>query len=133
LERSPRLEGTHLALRALTSLSRHSPRAIARGEFQQTDLSAPVTPESSWQAGPVNDAGADPHAAAPVTTEPVEGRPATRPARYAVGMFGTSIPINLVKGSMILFYVDLLGLDVRLYGIVMFAYAIIDAVDNPVL
>ncbi|HLS45054.1 MAG TPA: MFS transporter [Ornithinicoccus sp.] len=81
----------------------------------------------------MNDAGADPHAAAPVTTEPVEGRPATRPARYAVGMFGTSIPINLVKGSMILFYVDLLGLDVRLYGIVMFAYAIIDAVDNPVL
>jgi GPH family glycoside/pentoside/hexuronide:cation symporter len=50
-----------------------------------------------------------------------------------VGMFGTSIPINLIKGSMILFYVDLLGLDVRLYGVVMFAYAIIDAVDNPVL
>lgn len=58
---------------------------------------------------------------------------ATRPARYAVGMFGTSIPINLIKGSMVLFYVDLLGLDVRLYGIVMIAYAIIDAVDNPIL
>ncbi len=57
----------------------------------------------------------------------------TRPARYAVGMFGTSIPINLIKGSMILFYVDLLGLDVRLYGMVMVGYAVIDAVDNPVL
>lgn len=57
----------------------------------------------------------------------------THPARYAVGMFGTSIPINLIKGSMVLFYVDLLGLDVRLYGIVMIAYAIIDAVDNPIL
>lgn len=48
-------------------------------------------------------------------------------------MFGTSVPITMIKGSLILFYVDLLGLDVRLYGIVMVAYAIIDAVDNPVL
>lgn len=59
--------------------------------------------------------------------------PATHPARYAVGMFGTSIPITMIKGSLILFYVDMLGLDVRLYGIVMVAYAIIDAIDNPVL
>ncbi|MEV4059531.1 MFS transporter [Nonomuraea dietziae] len=48
-------------------------------------------------------------------------------------MFGTSIPINMIKGSMILFYVDILGLDVRAYGVVMVIYAIIDAVDNPVL
>lgn len=61
------------------------------------------------------------------------GPRATHPARYAVGMFGTSIPINLIKGSLVLFYVDMLGLDVRLYGIVMVAYAIIDALDNPVL
>lgn len=58
---------------------------------------------------------------------------ATHPARYAVGMFGTSIPINMIKGSMILFYVELLGMDVRVYGIVMVAYAIIDAIDNPLL
>ena len=58
---------------------------------------------------------------------------ATRPWRYAIGMFGTSIPINMIKGSMILFYVDILGLDVRVYGAVMVVYAIIDAVDNPVL
>ena len=63
----------------------------------------------------------------------VAGPRATHPARYAVGMFGTSIPINLIKGSLVLFYVDMLGLDVRLYGIVMVVYAVIDALDNPVL
>ena len=60
--------------------------------------------------------------------------PARTPAwRYALGMFGTSIPINMIKGSMILYYVDILGLDVRAYGVVMVIYAVIDAVDNPVL
>ncbi|QDP98964.1 MFS transporter [Microlunatus elymi] len=57
----------------------------------------------------------------------------TPPWRYAIGMFGTSIPINMVKGSMILYYVDILGLDVRAYGVVMTVYAVIDALDNPVL
>ncbi|MFC7406294.1 MFS transporter [Georgenia alba] len=57
----------------------------------------------------------------------------TPPWRYAVGMFGTSIPINMIKGSVILYYVDILGLDVRAYGIVMTVYAVIDAIDNPVL
>ncbi|WP_043623152.1 MFS transporter [Nonomuraea candida] len=60
--------------------------------------------------------------------------PARTPAwRYAIGMFGTSIPINMIKGSVILFYVDILGLDVRAYGAVMVVYAIIDALDNPLL
>jgi glycoside/pentoside/hexuronide:cation symporter, GPH family len=53
--------------------------------------------------------------------------------RYAIGMFGTSIPINMIKGSVILYYVDILGLDVRAYGVVMVIYAVIDAIDNPVL
>jgi glycoside/pentoside/hexuronide:cation symporter, GPH family len=53
--------------------------------------------------------------------------------RYAIGMFGTSIPINMIKASMILFYVDILGLDVRAYGAVMVIYAVIDALDNPLL
>lgn len=53
--------------------------------------------------------------------------------RYAVGMFGMSIPINMVRGSMLLLYVDILGLDVRAFGIVMAVYAVIDAIDNPVL
>ncbi|MCK2220360.1 MFS transporter [Actinomadura sp. ATCC 31491] len=64
-------------------------------------------------------------------TAPAPGR--TPPWRYAIGMFGTSIPINMIKGSMILFYVDLLGLDVRAYGVVMVVYAVIDALDNPLL
>ncbi|UBU08698.1 MFS transporter [Nonomuraea gerenzanensis] len=60
--------------------------------------------------------------------------PGRTPAwRYAIGMFGTSIPINMIKGSMILYYVDILGLDVRAYGAVMVIYAIIDALDNPLL
>lgn len=54
-------------------------------------------------------------------------------SRFAVGMFGSSIPINMVRGSMLLYYVDMRGLDVRAYGIVMAIYAVIDALDNPVL
>lgn len=57
----------------------------------------------------------------------------TPPWRYAIGMFGTSIPINMIKGSMILFYVDMLGMDARVYAGVMIVYAIIDAIDNPLL
>ncbi|NUR89374.1 MAG: MFS transporter [Nonomuraea sp.] len=48
-------------------------------------------------------------------------------------MFGTSIPINMIKGSMIVYYVQIHGMDVRAYGIVMAIYAVIDAVDNPLL
>ena len=73
-------------------------------------------------------------AASPAATGPRAGTPARTPAwRYAIGMLGTSIPINLVKGSVILYYVDILGLDVRAYGVVMTIYAVIDAIDNPVL
>ncbi|MFI6318274.1 MFS transporter [Nonomuraea sp. NPDC050556] len=64
----------------------------------------------------------------------LDAPPRRTPAwRYAIGMFGTSIPINMIKGSMILFYVDILGLDVRAYGVVMVIYAVIDALDNPLL
>src|SRR5690625_2143894 len=77
--------------------------------------------------------------AIPVSSPPTQlaggGRPGARtaPWRYAIGMFGTSVPINMIKGSILLFYVDILGLDVRAYGIVMAIYAVIDAFDNPVL
>lgn len=57
----------------------------------------------------------------------------TSPLRYALGMFGMSIPMNMVRGSMLLYYVDILGLDTRAYGTVMLVYALIDAIDNPVL
>ena len=53
--------------------------------------------------------------------------------RYAIGMFGLSIPINTVRVTTLLLYVDILGLDVRAYGLVMAVYAVIDAVDNPLL
>lgn len=55
------------------------------------------------------------------------------PWRYAVGMFGLAIPINTIRVSTLLFYVDILGLDVRAYGLVMAVYAVLDAVDNPIL
>ncbi len=53
--------------------------------------------------------------------------------RYAIGMLGLAIPINAIRVSTLLYYVDILGLDVRAYGTVMAFYAVLDAVDNPVL
>lgn len=72
---------------------------------------------------------ASPDAASP-PTGPLERTP---PWRYALGMFGTSIPITMVKSSIVLFYVDILGMDVRAYAVVMVLYAVIDAIDNPLL
>ena len=59
-------------------------------------------------------------------------RRSTPPWRYAIGMFGTSIPINVIKGSMLYFYVSVLGMDAAAYAGVYAVYGIIDAVDNPV-
>lgn len=56
----------------------------------------------------------------------------TSPVRYAIGMFGNSIPINMFNTYMAYFYVDMLGLDMRIYSVALFAYAIFDALDNPV-
>ena len=58
--------------------------------------------------------------AIPVSSPPTRwrrGTPGARtaPWRYAIRMFGTSVPINMIKGSILLFYVDILGLDVRAY------------------
>ncbi|MGC5617031.1 MFS transporter [Georgenia sp. Z1491] len=57
--------------------------------------------------------------------------PGSRRLAYAAGMFGSSLPINLVRGSILLYYVDTLGMDATAYGIVMVVYAIVDAIDNP--
>ena len=57
----------------------------------------------------------------------------TPPWRYAIGMFGTSIPINMARGSAIFFYVEMLGMSAWAYGVVMTVYAVIDALDNPLL
>lgn len=73
---------------------------------------------------------ASPEAPPPTSLAQAERTP---PWRYALGMFGTSIPITMIKSSIVLFYVDILGMDVRAYAIVMIIYAVIDAIDNPVL
>lgn len=51
---------------------------------------------------------------------------------YAVGMFGTSIPINLLKTYAFAFFVDSLGVTARQWGLIMLIYAFIDAADNPI-
>lgn len=56
----------------------------------------------------------------------------TSPFRYAVGMFGTSIPINMFKTYAAIFYVDRLGLSTAHYALVLLIYTFVDAIDNPV-
>lgn len=56
----------------------------------------------------------------------------TTPFRYGFGMFGTSMPINMFKSFAAIFYVDMLGLDMKKYSLVLFIYTFIDAIDNPV-
>lgn len=51
---------------------------------------------------------------------------------YAVGMFGTSIPINMLKTYAAIYYVDRLGLTTVQLASILFVYAFIDALDNPI-
>ena len=51
---------------------------------------------------------------------------------YAVGMFGTSIPINLLKTYAAVYYVDKMGVPTNQWGIVLILYTIIDMIDNPI-
>jgi len=51
---------------------------------------------------------------------------------YAIGMFGTSIPINMLKTYAAIFYVDRLGLTTVQLATILFVYTFIDAIDNPV-
>ena len=75
-------------------------------------------------------AAAQPSDLANPGSPPARTRP-TSPWRYGVGMFGTSIPINLIKGSMLYFYVDLLGMPATVFATVYLVYGILDAIDNP--
>ena len=52
--------------------------------------------------------------------------------RYAIGMFGTSIPINMFKTYASAYYVMARGATFEQMGIVLMIYAILDAIDNPV-
>ena len=56
----------------------------------------------------------------------------TAPSRYGFAMFGTSIPINMFKSFAAIYYVDMLGLDMKKYSLVIFIYTFVDAIDNPV-
>lgn len=49
---------------------------------------------------------------------------------YAIGMFGTSIPINMLKTYAAIFYVDRLGLTTPQLATILFVYTFIDAADN---
>ncbi len=51
---------------------------------------------------------------------------------YAIGMFGTSIPINMLKTYAAVFYVDRLGLTTVQFSKILFIYTFIDALDNPI-
>ena len=51
---------------------------------------------------------------------------------YAIGMFGTSIPINMLKTYAAIYYVDSLGLTTIQFSLMLFIYAFIDALDNPI-
>jgi len=57
----------------------------------------------------------------------------TKPFNYAVGMFGTSIPINMLKTYAAIFYVDKLGLVTTAeFALMLLIYTFIDAADNPI-
>jgi len=51
---------------------------------------------------------------------------------YAIGMFGTSIPINMLKTYAAIYYVDSLGMTTVQLSLMLLIYTFIDALDNPV-
>ncbi len=58
--------------------------------------------------------------------------PRLKSFNYAVGMFGTSIPINMLKTYFVAFYVIKLGLTTVQVAAILAIYAFIDAADNPI-
>lgn len=56
----------------------------------------------------------------------------TKPFNYAIGMFGTSIPINMLKTFGFTFYVLDLGVTTTQWAMMMLIYTFIDALDNPI-
>ncbi len=59
-------------------------------------------------------------------------KPRTTSFNYAVGMFGTSIPINMLKTFAFTYYVLSKGVTTTQWGLMMVIYTFIDAIDNPV-
>jgi glycoside/pentoside/hexuronide:cation symporter, GPH family len=58
--------------------------------------------------------------------------PRLKSFNYAIGMFGTSIPINMLKTYAAIYYVDRLGMTTTQLALILFIYTFIDAIDNPV-
>ena len=57
----------------------------------------------------------------------------TKPINYAIGMFGTSIPINMFKTYAFIFYVDKLSaITTEKFALILAIYTIVDAIDNPI-
>ncbi len=56
--------------------------------------------------------------------------PRLKSFNYAIGMFGTSIPINMLKTYAAIYYVDSLGMTTPQFSLMLLIYAIIDAADN---
>lgn len=59
-------------------------------------------------------------------------KPRTKSFNYAIGMFGTSIPINMLKTYAAIYYVDTLGVTTPQFALMLLIYTFIDAIDNPV-
>lgn len=59
-------------------------------------------------------------------------KPGLKSFNYAVGMFGTSIPINMLKTFAAIYYVDSLGMTTVQFSLMLLIYTFIDALDNPV-
>ena len=51
---------------------------------------------------------------------------------YAIGMFGTSIPINMLKTFAFAYYVLDRGVTAQQWAMMLFIYTFIDALDNPI-
>ena len=59
-------------------------------------------------------------------------KPGLKSFNYAIGMFGTSIPINMLKSFAFVYYVDSLGMSTLQFSLMLLIYTFIDAIDNPV-
>lgn len=56
----------------------------------------------------------------------------THAFRYAMGTLGGSLPYNMFTTFMAFYYVDMLGLDIRIYSLALLFYALFDAIDSPI-
>jgi GPH family glycoside/pentoside/hexuronide:cation symporter len=63
---------------------------------------------------------------------PGNSKPGLKSFNYAIGMFGTSIPINMLKTFAAIYYIDSLGMTTVQFSLMLLIYTFIDAVDNPV-